>query len=91
MSPRRPAWSRPLLDHRDSKAQRETQSILKSYRKSKSYSQKELADALRVPQSFVSKYESGERLLTVTEVLIICSVLDRSLTDFATDLESRIL
>lgn len=91
MSTQRREWSKPLLDHRGSKAHLATQSILKLYRKNQSYSQDDLAKVLGVPQSFVSKYESGERLLTITEVRIICIVLERSLIDFATDLESRII
>lgn len=38
--------------------------------------QKTLADKLKVPQSFISKYESGERLLTFGEAIQICQALD---------------
>jgi len=38
--------------------------------------QEDLAERLAVPQSFVSKYESGERLLTFVETINICKALD---------------
>jgi transcriptional regulator with XRE-family HTH domain len=37
--------------------------------------QKTLAGRLHKPQSYVSKYESGERRLDVVEFLIICEAL----------------
>jgi DNA-binding transcriptional regulator YiaG len=45
--------------------------------------QAELAGRLGVPQSFVSKYETGERRLDVGEVQAICAVLGLSLVEFA--------
>ena len=38
--------------------------------------QEDLADKLEVPQSFISKYESGERLLTFGEAIQICQALN---------------
>jgi transcriptional regulator with XRE-family HTH domain len=38
-------------------------------------SQRELARLLRKPQSYVSKYERGERRLDVVEFLELCKVL----------------
>ena len=49
--------------------------LLIRYRKSRSLTQSELAERLRKPQSFVSKYESGERRLDVVELLDICAAL----------------
>lgn len=37
--------------------------------------QEDLAKKLKVPQSFVSKYESGERLLTFSETVSVCHAL----------------
>ena len=39
---------------------------------SKGFKQEDLAETLKVPQSFVSKYESGERMLTFVETVSIC-------------------
>lgn len=37
--------------------------------------QKQIADALGANQTFVSKYELGERQLTVTQFIRVCQVL----------------
>jgi len=50
-------------------------SILVSLRKGKGLSQHELAKKLKKPQSFVSKYERGERRLDVIEFVDIVKVL----------------
>ena len=52
--------------------------ILRDARLSKGVKQEELAEALKVPQSFVSKYESGERMLTFVETVSICLAMDIS-------------
>lgn len=44
--------------------------------------QADLAEKLGEPQSFVSRYESGERRLDVLELRQICRVLGVSLADF---------
>jgi transcriptional regulator with XRE-family HTH domain len=44
-------------------------------RKKAGLTQVEVANALKKPQSFVSKYESGERLLDVAEFLEIARIL----------------
>lgn len=38
--------------------------------------QSDLAKRLGMPQSFISKFESGERLLTFVEALVIFEALD---------------
>lgn len=43
---------------------------------SKGIKQEDLAEILKVPQSFVSKYESGERMLTFVETVSICLAMD---------------
>ncbi|WP_338402300.1 helix-turn-helix transcriptional regulator [Shewanella algae] len=45
---------------------------LKAMRKSAGLSQTQLAERLNKPQSFVSKYESGERQLRILELEAIC-------------------
>lgn len=53
--------------------------------------QAELADRLGEPQSFVSKYESGERRLDLVELRTILFQLDTNLNDFVSELEERII
>jgi transcriptional regulator with XRE-family HTH domain len=45
---------------------------------------------LEKPQSFVSKYENGDRSLEISEVYLICKELNKSLSDFEEILESLI-
>lgn len=54
---------------------------LRAARKRKGLSQVELAKICKLPQSFVSKYEIGERYLSFTEVLDLCDILDIELQD----------
>jgi transcriptional regulator with XRE-family HTH domain len=49
--------------------------LLRKKRLAKNLRQDELAKLLGVPQSFISKYESGERLLTFVEIVSICRAL----------------
>lgn len=51
--------------------------------------QADLADRLGEPQSFVSRYESGERRLDVLELRQICRVLGVPLVDFIKRLEDE--
>ena len=54
-------------------------SLLRAIRKEAGVSQTELATRLGVPQSFVSKIESGERRLDIVELRRICAALECSL------------
>jgi transcriptional regulator with XRE-family HTH domain len=51
-------------------------SILISLREGKGLSQRQLAKKLKKPQSFVSKYERGERRLDIIELLDITRALE---------------
>jgi transcriptional regulator with XRE-family HTH domain len=51
------------------------QKALVEARQSKGLTQTEIATRLGKPQSFVSKYESGERRLDVVEFLEVCQAL----------------
>ena len=62
-------------------------SILREMRKEANLRQLDLANKLSKPQSFVSKYESGEKTLDFFEVKEICDVLNTSLPDFIKKLE----
>ena len=59
----------------------ELQRLLMEERLSRGLTQAEVARRLRVPQSFVSKYERGERRLDVIELLQILQVLDVDVYD----------
>ena len=54
------------------------QDILRKIRSQKGITQLQLADVLGKPQSFVSKFESGERRLDVNEFIAVCHALDES-------------
>jgi len=56
-------------------------SILISLRNDLGLRQVDLAEKLGRPQSFVSKYESGERRLDVLELNEICKALNVSLSE----------
>ncbi|MBA1145098.1 helix-turn-helix transcriptional regulator [Mesorhizobium sp. CCANP35] len=45
-------------------------------RKNKGFTQAKVAEALRRPQSFVAKYEGGERRMDVIEFLDVTEVLE---------------
>ncbi|MCG8432556.1 MAG: helix-turn-helix domain-containing protein [Gammaproteobacteria bacterium] len=62
--------------------------ILRKYRIAADITQTELADKLGVPQSFVSKYESGERRLDLIELSVIADVLDVKLSKIVRDFEA---
>jgi len=57
--------------------------LLRKLRKEAEMRQVDLAAKLNQPQSFVSKYESGERRLDVVEVEAICQAIGISLATFA--------
>ncbi|WP_245611396.1 helix-turn-helix domain-containing protein [Solidesulfovibrio alcoholivorans] len=57
--------------------------MLVELRKNAGLRQAELAARLGCPQSFVSKYESGQRRLDLIELEAICKALGVTLTEFA--------
>ena len=64
--------------------------LLKEIRQKKGIRQVELAKQLGVPQSFISKYESGERRLDILELRQICQLIGISLDDFIHKLEENL-
>jgi transcriptional regulator with XRE-family HTH domain len=55
---------------------------LRSARESAGLTQVEVAERLRVPQSFVSKCESGERRVDVIELRDFARIYGRKIADF---------
>lgn len=52
--------------------------LLKLMREEKGLLQREVAERLGTPQSFISKYESGERRIDLPELRRICDVMETS-------------
>ena len=71
-------------------AQEQLQLLLRELRNEAGLTQTELAERVGQPQSFVSKYESGERRLDILEVRTICSAIGISLADFIKKLEQAL-
>ena len=61
--------------------------LIRRLREEKKITQTALADQLGVPQSFVSKVETGERRLDVLELRAVCAGLQISLKKFVQILE----
>jgi len=58
------------------------QELLRELRNETGLRQVDLAARLKEPQSFVSKYESGERRLDFVEMVEVCHALGITLSDF---------
>lgn len=56
--------------------------LLKQLRIQAGLTQTQVARKVDEPQSYVSKYESGEQRLDLNEVHMICTAIDISLIDF---------
>lgn len=67
---------------RYSKQQEALQRLLRKCRLDAGLKQSDLATKLKQPQSFISKYESGERTLDLIELKQICKALNISIVDF---------
>lgn len=65
-----------------SAGQEKLQRLLKSAREDAGLTQVALAKELKRPQSYVSKFECGERRLDLVELREICEALGISLVDF---------
>jgi len=64
--------------------------LLIQYRKNAGITQQSLAKKLNKPQSFVSKYESGERRLDVIEFLDVAEALQFDVYQFIKELEQSV-
>ena len=71
-----------------SNEQKHLRKLLRQLRLGAGLRQADLAELLGKPQSFVSKYESGERRLDLLELRQVCKALGVSLTEFVVRLEA---
>jgi DNA-binding XRE family transcriptional regulator len=72
------------------KRQKALLSVLRQMRVEAEMRQSDLAHALGVPQSVVSKFESGERRLDLLELRDVCQALGISLSEFVRRFEALI-
>jgi transcriptional regulator with XRE-family HTH domain len=56
--------------------------LLRNLRETRNLTQAEVARRLGSPQSYVSKYETGERRLDFVETVFVCEALGISIEDF---------
>jgi ribosome-binding protein aMBF1 (putative translation factor) len=63
--------------------------LLRQTRENAGMTQVELAKQLKLPQSFVSKIETGERRVDIVELEAICKALRTSLTKFVQNYEQN--
>ena len=62
--------------------QRRVQALLREFRLKAGLRQQDVAERLGEPQSYVSKFESGERRLDIGELADVCDVLGITLSEF---------
>jgi len=65
------------------------QNLLRQLRKDVGLRQVDLAVRLDKPQSYVSKYESGEKSLDLFEIREVCNALNITLLEFVENLENK--
>lgn len=64
--------------------------LMRKLREEAGMRQVDLAEKLGEPQSFVSRYESGERRLDVLELRDVCHALNVSLEEFVSRFEKEV-
>jgi len=70
--------------------QQALQRVLRQLRLGADLRQEDLADLLQEPQSFVSKYESGERRLDLIELRQVCQAVGVTLLDLVQRFEEQL-
>ena len=75
---------------RYSPLQEKVQKILREMRHEIGMKQADLANLLGQPQSFVSKYEAGERILDFLEMRQVCAEMGFTMLEFLNRFESNI-
>lgn len=73
-----------------SREQLALQALLRQVRLDADLRQEQLAAKLKRPQSFVSKYESGERRLDLVEIREICKAVGIPLSKFVAKFEDSL-
>jgi transcriptional regulator with XRE-family HTH domain len=63
--------------------------LLREFRQERGLRQEDVAAALGVPQSVVSKYESGERRLDLLELDDVCRAIGITVVEFAKRYERK--
>jgi hypothetical protein len=74
---------------RDAKDRERIASLLRELRVARGLRQIDVAEALGEPQSYVSRYESGEQRLDLVDLRRVCSVLDTPMLDFIRKVEGK--
>jgi len=64
--------------------------LLYRLRLSAGITQQQLSDILKVPQSYISKIETGERRIDLIELREICRALNSDLIEFVVMLEKEL-
>lgn len=75
---------------KDVKDQMLIETLLKEIRVNAGLRQIDVAKALGIQQSMVSKYEVGERRLDILELRLLCKLFGISLIKFVEELEKRL-
>lgn len=74
-----------MKHNRDVNNEEHFRNLLRQRRKDRGLTQAGLAATLGKPQSFVSKYEAGERLLSFVETIDVCRALGINPATFLRD------
>lgn len=69
---------------------RKLSELLRELREAADLRQTDLAAKLKKPQSFVSKFESGEKTLSFLELREVCKALGVSVSEFVRRYEERV-
>ncbi len=70
--------------------QQALQYVLRQIRLGRGLRQEDLAKRLEEPQSFVSKYESGERRLDLVELRQVCAAMEVTLIELINRFEEQL-
>jgi transcriptional regulator with XRE-family HTH domain len=70
--------------------QKVVEKLLKELRVNAGIRQIDVAAALGIQQSMVSKYEMGERKLDILEIIAICKLFELPINKFIEELEIRL-